>query len=115
MITLHGIPNCDTIKKARTWLDTHGATYVFHDFKKQGVSVALLSGWVDQVGWEKLLNRQGTTWRKLDSARQQAIHDAESAIALMIEQPSIIKRPVLVTEHAILVGFDADAYHAALA
>ena len=112
---LHGIPNCDTVKKARTWLDTHGKHHEFHDFKKQGVSEAMLAAWIAQVGWEKLVNRQGTTWRKLGPARQAAVLDATTAMALMIEHPSVIKRPVLESGGKILVGFSESAYAEALA
>lgn len=107
---LHGIPNCDTVKKARTWLDEHQQAYTFHDFKKQGVTAALLQGWVDQLGWEVLVNKQGTTWRKLDAARQAQVVDAGSAIALMLEQPSLIKRPVLVDGDRLIVGFKPGYY-----
>ncbi len=108
---LYGIPNCDTVKKARTWLDEHELTYAFHDYKKLGIDAATLQGWVDQLGWEVLVNRQGTTWRKLDSARQASIVDAASAIALMIEMPSLIKRPVLVVPgRPLQVGFKPERY-----
>ena len=104
-ITLYGIPNCDTVKKSRAWFTEQGLDYVFHDLKKQGVPAHLLPGWMDAVGWEKLLNRQGTTWRKLAPAVQAAVHDAASAAALMREQPSLIKRPVVVCAAHIAVGF----------
>ena len=110
-IILYGIPNCDTVKKARAWLAGQGLAYQFHDFKKQGVPVERLSAWMAAVGWDKLLNRQGTTWRKLDAATQAAVHDAPSARALMLEQPSIIKRPVVEWRQGgtlrVTVGFDA--------
>lgn len=110
-ITLYGIPNCDTVKKARTWLTDRGLEYAFHDFKKQGVPAARLPGWLAAVGWQKLVNRQGTTWRKLDPDAQAAVQDDASASQLMQAQPSIIKRPVVEWrqgEHAaITVGFDA--------
>lgn len=105
-ITLYGIPNCDTVKKARAFLAAHGVEHSFHDFKKQGVPVDALDRWLAEVGWEKLLNRQGTTWRKLDPQRQAAVRDAAGAKALMLEQPSVIKRPVLVREGRASVGFD---------
>ena len=105
-ITVYGIPNCDTVKKARTWLSEHGRDYVFHDFKKQGVPEALLPGWMQAVGWEKLLNRQGTTWRKLDDATKAGVVDAATAAAVMLSQPSVIKRPVVQWPDAQLtVGF----------
>ena len=110
MITLYGIPHCDTVKKARVWLGEHGVNYTFHDFKKQGVPADLLPGWTAQVGWETLLNRKGTTWRKLGEATQNAVVDAASAHALMREQASVIKRPVVVWGNGrVSVGFsDAD-------
>jgi arsenate reductase (glutaredoxin) len=95
MLTLYGIPNCDTVKKARTWLTEQGLDYTFHDFKKQGVPADRLPQWTKALGWEALVNRQGTTWRKLDDAAKAAVVDAPSAQALMVAQPSVIKRPVL--------------------
>lgn len=106
-ITLYGIPNCDTVKKARAWLAEHGVDYSFHDFKKQGVPADRLDAWMAAAGWEKLLNRQGTTWRKLDPAVQAGASNAQGAKALMIEQPSVIKRPVVEWRQGITVGFDA--------
>ena len=94
-ITLYGIPNCDTVKKARNWLDAHQVQYVFHDFKKAGVTKELIQGWLTGLSWEVLLNRKGTTWRKLDDATRAGVVDAVSAMALMLENPSCIKRPVL--------------------
>ena len=94
-ITLFGIPNCDQVKNARVWLDTHQISYVFHDFKKAGIDVAIIHGWLEHLPWDSLINRKGTTWRKLDEARRAQIIDQTSAIALMLEQTSIIKRPVL--------------------
>ena len=105
--TLYGIANCDTVKKARAWLAGRGVAYDFHDYRKQGVPQAALAGWMQAAGWEKLLNRQGTTWRRLDPARQAAVTDAASALALMLEQPSLIRRPVLVRGASLRVGFDA--------
>ena len=107
-ITLYGIPNCDQVKKARTWLDDHDRPYHFHDFKKAGITPALIEDWLQHVGWEVLVNRKGTTWRALPDERKAAIVDAKSASALMLESPSIIKRPVLVSDHGVQVGF-ADA------
>jgi Spx/MgsR family transcriptional regulator len=95
MITLYGIPNCDTVKRARAWLDDQGLAYQFHDFKKQGVPVERLPGWMAQLGWDKLLNRAGTTWRKLDDASKAAAGDTTGAATLMLAQPSVIKRPVV--------------------
>ena len=92
---LYGIPNCNTVKKARSWLETHGIAYEFHDFKKQGVTQALLSGWLKQVGWQKLLKKTGPTWGQLPDAVKASIKDDTSALALMLEKPNVIKRPVL--------------------
>jgi arsenate reductase len=113
MITMYGIPNCDTIKKARTWLDDHGVVYAFHDYKKAGVDRVMLAGWVAEKGWETILNRAGTTFRKLPEADRAGI-DAAKAIDLMLAQPSMIKRPVLDTGTARLVGFKPAEYEAAL-
>ena len=93
-ITLYGIPHCDTVKKARAWLAERGAEVRFHDFKKQGVPADHLARWIDAVGWQKVLNRQGTTWRKLDPAAQAAVQDGASAAALLAREASAIKRPV---------------------
>ncbi|MFT4243225.1 MAG: ArsC family reductase [Acidovorax sp.] len=111
-ITLYGIPNCDTVKKSRAWFAEHGVDYTFHDFKKQGVPASLLPGWMDAVGWERLLNRQGTTWRRLEPATQAAVTDAASARALMQAQPSVIKRPVVVCGTRVTVGFVPDQWQA---
>jgi arsenate reductase (glutaredoxin) len=106
--TLYGIPNCDTVKKSRAWLAEHGVAHAFHDFKKQGVPQDRLDRWMQVAGWEKLLNRQGTTWRKLDPAAQARASDAATARALMLEQPSLIKRPVVEwPDGTVTVGFDA--------
>lgn len=107
MTILYGIPNCDTVKKARTWLAEHHLACTFHDFKKQGVPPELLSRWVQAAGWENLLNRKGTTWRNLDAGTQAAVVDAASAEALMRAMPSVIKRPVVDWGPDITVGFDA--------
>jgi arsenate reductase len=112
MISLYGIPNCDTVKKARSWLDTHGLAYQFHDFKKAGVP-AQLDAWATQLGWDTVLNRKGTTWRKLDAAQQAAVHDTASACALMRAHPSAIKRPVVEwNDGSVTVGFNAEAWAA---
>jgi arsenate reductase len=114
-ITVFGIPNCDTVKKSRTWLTEHGVDYSFHDFKKQGVPTEQLPGWIAATGWEKLVNRKGTTWRKLDAATQAAVVDAASASALMQAQPSVVKRPVVVwADGGVTVGFDSDSFAARL-
>lgn len=109
MITLYGIPNCDTMKKARQWLADHGIDYVFHDYKKSGVPEKELKQWVKQLGWEILLNRSGTTWRKLDDSLKENINQA-NAIKLMLENPSIIKRPVLDMNGQLLIGFSDETY-----
>lgn len=110
MITLYGIPNCDTVKKARRWLDDQGVAYSFHDFKKQGVPPAQLDRWMRAVGAARLVNRQGTTWRKLDAAAQAAAASDAGARALMLAQPSVIKRPVIEAGERVLVGFDEASY-----
>lgn len=107
-LTLYGIPNCDTVKKARAWLAARDIGHGFHDFRKQGVPEAALERWIATLGWEALLNRKGTTWRKLEPARQAAVRDAASARALMLEQPSVIRRPVVERGGELHVGFDAD-------
>lgn len=109
MTTIYGIKACDTMKKARTWLDQHQVAYHFHDYKTQGIDAATLSRWLEQVTWETLINRSGTTWRKLDDARKQ-ITDNTQAIALMIEQPSMIKRPVLEVDGKVYLGFKGEEY-----
>lgn len=109
-ITMYGIPNCDTVKKARAWLATQGVAYTFHDLKKQGVPPDHLARWMGQLGWEKLLNRKGTTWRKLDAAQQAAASDAAGAQALMLRQVSVIKRPVMDWGAEVTVGFDQTAW-----
>lgn len=110
MITLYGIPNCGTVKKARQWLDDRSLAHTFHDFKKQGVPQERLDAWLAAVGWQKLVNRQGTTWRKLAPEQQAAVVDAASARQLMLAQPSVIKRPVVEAGGRVLVGFDTEAY-----
>ena len=112
-ITMYGIKNCDTIKKARTWLEARGLGYDFHDYKASGIDRARLQGWVDRLGWEVLLNRAGTTFRKLPDADRADI-DAAKAVGLMEAQPSMIKRPVLDVEGQLLVGFKPDDYQKAL-
>ncbi|MFZ3126764.1 MAG: ArsC family reductase [Rhodoferax sp.] len=115
MTTLYGIPNCDTVKKARDWLASHGVDYTFHDFKKQGVPEPQLDAWLQAVGWETLINRKGTTWRKLDDAAKAAVTDSASARALALSQPSVIKRPVVQwPDGRVTVGFTADSFAARL-
>ena len=108
MTTLYGIPNCDTVKKARTWLTEHGIAHSFHDFKKQGVPDPGLDRWLAAAGWEKLVNRKGTAWRGLDESARAAVVDVASARALLLQHASVIKRPVVEwADGAITVGFDA--------
>ena len=109
MLTLYGIPNCNTMKKARTWLDEHQLEYRFHDYKKAGIDQATLENWIEQLGWESLVNRRGTTWRKLPEEQRQSI-DQHLAQELMHENPSLITRPVLDTGTQLLVGFDAEQW-----
>ncbi len=107
---LYGISNCGTVKKARTWLAEHGQDIPFHDFKKEGIDRALIARWLRQVGWQELINRRGTTWRRLSDIDQAAITSEASAINLMLEKPSVIRRPILEAEHCLLVGFDEQTY-----
>jgi arsenate reductase len=108
-VEMFGIPNCDTIKKARRWLETEGIEYQFHDYKKEGVDASFLTRWCVAQGWEVLLNRRGTTWRKLPDSEKEGINESK-AIELMVENPSMIKRPVLVTGSTITIGFSPDIY-----
>ncbi|NBD21751.1 ArsC family reductase [Aquabacterium fontiphilum] len=106
-LILYGIPNCNTVKKARDWLAEQGVAYTFHDYKKQGVPADRLPGWMAALGWERLINRQGTTWRKLSPETQAGVVDAASAQALMLAQPSVIKRPLIERDGVALgAGFD---------
>ena len=114
MITLYGIPNCDTVKKARVWLDQNGAAHAFHDYKKAGIDRTSLERWCDEHGWEVVLNRAGTTFRKLPEA-ERADLDQDRAVALMLAQPSMIKRPVLDLGDRRIVGFKPEIYEAAFA
>lgn len=115
MIHIYGIPNCDTVKKARKWLDGQGLDYAFHDYKKEGVDAGNLERWADRVGWEVLLNRRGTTFRKLDDADKADI-GRDKALGLMAEHPSMIKRPVVETDDGdrVLVGFAESEWENAL-
>jgi len=108
-IDLFGIANCDTMKKARAWLTAQGLDYRFHDYKKEGVDRRLLEAWCDAAGWETLLNRRGTTWRRLDEAEREGV-DRDRALDLMVAHPSLIKRPVLVAGDAVEVGFSEARY-----
>lgn len=112
-VTIYGIRACDTMKKARDWLDAHGVAYAFHDYKSAGIDRARLEKWVGQVGWETLLNRAGTTFRKLPDDAKAGL-DADKAIKLMLEQPTMIKRPVLDLGGKLVVGFKPDTYEKAL-
>ena len=112
-VTLYGIPNCDTVKKARDWLSARGIDYAFHDYKKAGADPAKLAQWAEAAGWEKVLNRAGTTFRKLPEADKLGL-DAAKAVALMAANPSCIKRPVLEHPGGVLVGFKPDEWAAAL-
>ena len=104
---LYGIPNCDSVKRARAWLSENGTAFTFHDFKKQGVPPARLDAWLDALGWEPLVNRKGTTWRGLDEALRAGVADAGSARALMLAHPSVIKRPVIEwPAGSVTVGFE---------
>jgi arsenate reductase len=111
-VTIYGIKACDTMKRARAWLDTHGVAYVFHDYKAQGIGRADLERWTREAGWETVLNRAGTTFRKLAEADKSGIDEAR-AIALMLAQPSMIKRPVLDAGERLIVGFKPEVYSAA--
>jgi arsenate reductase (glutaredoxin) len=108
-VTIYGIKNCDTMKKARAWLDGHGVKYELHDYKTAGITKEKLKGWSDRLGWEALLNRAGTTFRKLPDDQKGALNERK-ALALMLAQPSMIKRPVLEAGAKLLVGFAADTY-----
>jgi len=111
MVTIYGIKNCDTMKKARAWLDGHGVAHDFHDYKAAGIDRGRLSAWAGEVGWETLLNRSGTTFRKLPEAEREGL-DEEKAVRLMLQQPSMIKRPVLESGGRLIVGFKPDVYAA---
>ncbi|WP_372618898.1 arsenate reductase [Falsiroseomonas sp.] len=112
-VTIHGIRNCDTMKKALAWLDARGAAYRFHDYKREGIDCATLEGWAARLGWEALLNRAGTTFRKLPDA-EKADLDGSRAVALMLAQPSMIRRPVLEADGQLLVGFAPEVWAKAL-
>jgi arsenate reductase len=113
MTTIYGIKACDTMQKARGWLADHGVSYDFHDYKTQGIDRTRLEGWSRQVGWEVLLNRSGTTFRKLPDGDKTGMTEAK-ALGLMLAQPSMIKRPVLETDDGLIVGFKPDVYGARL-
>jgi len=113
MIKVYGIPNCDTMKKARKWLDNNNLEYEFHDYKKLGVPEKNLKNWAKKVGWEIVLNKRGTTWRKLSDEIKDNI-DEQSSIQVMLENPSAIKRPVLENNELLLIGFKEDEYESLL-
>jgi len=110
IITLYGIPNCDTVKKARAWLAEHAVDYTFADFKKSPPSIALIEQWLNDIPLQVLLNKRGTTWRKLSEEQKQAAESQQGALQLLVEQPSMIKRPILAVEHKSYAGFDTDIY-----
>jgi arsenate reductase (glutaredoxin) len=111
MMTMYGIPNCDTVKKARAWLGERGVAFAFHDYKKDGVDAAALARWVEALGWEALLNRSGTTFRKLPEAEREGL-DRARAVALMLAHPSAIRRPVMEHAGGIELGFKPERYEA---
>lgn len=111
MTTIYGIPNCDTMKKARAWLEAHKVKADFHDYKKAGIDKAVLEGWANRIGWEVLLNRAGTTFKKLPDADKDNLTE-KKAVVLMLAQPSLIKRPVLEAKGKITVGFKPEIYKA---
>jgi arsenate reductase len=112
MLILYGIPNCDTVKKARTWLDSHGVAYRFHDYKKAGVDETSLRRWTGALGWETVLNRAGTTFRGLPDADKTGL-DEDKAVVLMLAQPSMIKRPIVEGDGVLVAGFKPDAWQTA--
>ncbi|NEU07486.1 ArsC family reductase [Flavihumibacter sp. R14] len=107
---LYGIPNCNTVKKALDWLKANEIVFEFHDFKKQGVSETKLKEWSEQSGWEALINKRGTTWKKLDPETQNSVVSEDTAFAVMQDKPSMIKRPVIETSKGLLIGFDENKY-----
>lgn len=118
-VTVYGIRNCDTVRKARQWLDDHGQPYLFHDFKVDGVPADRLDHWLQQVGWETLVNRKGTTWRRLDETTRAAVVDSASARVVMLACPSMIKRPVVAwggpQSKDVSIGFKAELWHSRIA
>ena len=110
MVKVYGIPNCNTVKNAMEWLKANQIEFEFHNFKKLGISESKLKEWSDQVGWEALINKRGTTWKKLDVQIQENIVDEKSAFAIMQEKTSLIKRPVIETSNAFILGFDEERY-----
>jgi len=106
---IYGISNCDTVKKAKNWLDSHNIDYQFHDFRKDGINKDIINGWLNTVAWDKILNKRSTSWRNLDASTQQAIN-ATNVVDLLVENPTLIKRPVLDVNDIITVGFNSDTY-----
>lgn len=114
-MTVYGIKNCDTVKKAVNWLKSNNKTFDFHDYKKEGITESKLKEWSNQVGWENLINRRGTTWRKLDDITKETVKDERHAIEIMLSHNSIIRRPIVEKDEKILaVGFDEEAFSAKL-
>jgi arsenate reductase len=112
---VYGIPNCNTVKKAQDWLKQNNVDYTFHDFKKMGITEAKLKAWTKEVSWQALVNKRGTTWRQLDAKVQEGVIDETSAIVLMLEKNSVIKRPVVETKNGVVLGFDEDVYQSKFA
>jgi Spx/MgsR family transcriptional regulator len=106
---IYGISNCDTVKKAKNWLDSHNIDYNFHDFRKDGINKYIINGWLNTVAWDKILNKRSTSWRNLDASTQQAVN-ATNVVDLLVENPTLIKRPVMDVNDIITVGFNSDTY-----
>jgi Spx/MgsR family transcriptional regulator len=106
---IYGISNCDTVKKAKNWLDSHNIDYNFHDFRKDGINKDIINGWLNTVAWDKILNKRSTSWRNLDASTQQAVN-ATNVVDLLLENPTLIKRPVMDVNDIITVGFNSDTY-----
>lgn len=113
-LQIYGIPNCDTVKKARKWLDANGVEYIFHDYKKQGADPEKVAAWIEQAGLDLVLNKRGTTFRKLSDEEKAQAGDSHGAVALLVQHPSMIKRPIAEHSQGILVGFKEDEWSAAL-
>ncbi len=109
-VKLYGIPNCNTVKKARDWLDSHEISYEFHDFKKQGISEELINNWLKSTDLDSLINKKGTTWRLLTDQEKNKATNLKGSVALMLEKPSVIKRPILIFKKNLLLGFNVEAY-----
>jgi Spx/MgsR family transcriptional regulator len=114
VVHLYGIPNCDTVKKARIWLDTHGRSYTFHDYKKEGADPDRIAAWIAAAGLDAVVNRQGTPFRALSDADKSAAADSHTAVALLVQHPSMIKRPIADHPGGVLVGFKEEEWSAAL-